>query len=244
MVFECSSPLFDSVELSSIESTHAMEYGIVESSTSPTVSLDLDFFSTDDTDLESEGNTTFNEDNETESDSSTAPEVSELRESFLTTSYQDSFDSSTLVDVGYDIPGTTGGGQALSTSKEPLYEGATITTMESNLALFQYAIRHGLSGKAFNELLLLFAAHLPEKNRLSLSVYRLKKCFAEHFSSVKATSNYYCSVCLDFLENGSEPCEHDRCITAGSCIKEFVSIPLASQVRKVMEGQYIIIYML
>ena len=82
MAFECSSPLFDSVELSSIESTHAMEYGIVESSTSPTVSLDLDFFSTDegntddDTDLESEGNTTFNEDNETESDSSTAPEVS------------------------------------------------------------------------------------------------------------------------------------------------------------------------
>lgn len=108
-------------------------------------------------------------------------------------------------------------------------------SLKGNLALFQFAIRHGLSGKAFNELLLLLASHLPQSAKCSTSVYRLKKFFVEHFSDVKAHLKHYCSVCHDMLDS-EEPFSHEACATAGSVVREFVTVPLGPQMKKMMEG--------
>ena len=116
----------------------------------------------------------------------------ELRQSFLESEHE--------CDVSVCGP--------IDENNQALYEGSDITLVESNLALFQFAVRHGLSGKAFNELLLLFAAHLPQSSKCSMSVYRLKKFFVENFSNVKARVKHYCSVCHDMLDS-EEPCSRE-----------------------------------
>ena len=51
----------------------------------------------------------------------------------------------------------------LSTDHDsPLYEGSEMTVYESHLLLFQFAVRHGLSSKAFEELLQVVSTHLTE----------------------------------------------------------------------------------
>ena len=57
--------------------------------------------------------------------------------------------------------------QLLSTGGNALFVGSKISTLQSYLLIFQYAVRHGLTTKAFTELLQLLSVHLPQdaKNR-------------------------------------------------------------------------------
>ena len=117
---------------------------------------------------------------------------------------------------------------------EDLYEDSDVSVLESNLALFQFSIRHQLSGKAFEELLLLFATHLPQNAKCPETVYRLKQFFIDYFSEIAVKSIKYCSVCQDVLKEDS-PCSRPNCQATGS-VKEFVILPLGPQLKKLMEG--------
>lgn len=60
-------------------------------------------------------------------------------------------------------------------SKPPLHNGSHITIFQSFLLIFQLAVRHSLTTKAFGELLHLIAARLSQAAQCPKSVSQLKK---------------------------------------------------------------------
>lgn len=48
----------------------------------------------------------------------------------------------------------------------PLYDGAELSVFDSYLLLYQYAIRHSITQKAFSELITLVSAHLPKEAKV------------------------------------------------------------------------------
>ncbi len=56
---------------------------------------------------------------------------------------------------------------------------------ESYLLIFKYAIRHGLTTKAFTELLQLLSVHVPQGASLPKSVYLLKCFFVRSFKMLE-----------------------------------------------------------
>jgi len=60
--------------------------------------------------------------------------------------------------------------------KEPLYEGADLTILDSFILHYQFALRHSLTKQAFSELIELVSAHIPCSAK-STSVYSLKQFF-------------------------------------------------------------------
>lgn len=112
-----------------------------------------------------------------------------------------------------------------------LYEGADITIFESYFLLFQFAVRHSLTGKAFSELLQLIGVHIPRSSKAAKSVYNLKKYFIKMFPHARSTAHHYCSVCLSVLPN------NERCSSClESDVEEFVSIPLGPQLQEKMKS--------
>ena len=63
----------------------------------------------------------------------------------------------------------------------PLYDGATISKLQAILLVFQFTLRHGLSGKTFTELLQVLSVLLPQGNLLPRSVYLFKKSLIQLF---------------------------------------------------------------
>ena len=121
----------------------------------------------------------------------------------------------------------------------PLYEGADLTVLDSNILLLQYALRNGLTQKAFSELLAIVAACncsctliLPSSAYVSRTVYKLKGFFTNRFPDVSAAQEYmYCSVCHQLLE------ETNRCTNGCSAkMLRFLLVPVASQLRRMLEG--------
>ena len=128
----------------------------------------------------------------------------------------------------------------LSTDHDsPLYEGSEMTVYESHLLLFQFAVRHGLSSKAFEELLQVVSAHLPETAKSPKSVHRLKRFFCKLFPDLRTREHQYCSCCLQLLEEGT-PCDNDNCASAK--IEKFITVPLKPQLKKKIEGIIICSY--
>ena len=125
-----------------------------------------------------------------------------------------------------------------SSTDSPLYEGSEITCFESHLLLFQFAVRHSLSSKAFGELLQVVSAHLPQTAKSPKSVYMLKRFFSKIYPDLSTRAHKYCSCCLKLLEEGSTPCDGDKCVSAGAKIETFYTMPLKSQLKKKMQGMY------
>ena len=119
-----------------------------------------------------------------------------------------------------------------SLNSDSLYDGASITTFESHLLSFQYAIRHSLTNVAFTELLELIDAHLPT-SKAPTSVYRLKKIFLGIFPQVKSASHKYCADCHHLLSD-EEVCSTINC--RQSRVDKFITIPLEAQLRQVIQG--------
>lgn len=126
---------------------------------------------------------------------------------------------------GREIPGC---------NKTPLYPGAQLSSFESKLLLFQYAIRHGLTTRAFTELLLLISVHLPPGAAVPKSVYSLKRCFLESFPEAEASQNYYCSCCQRFIPSAVESCSGNGC--SGGYPAAFITVPIGPQIKRMMEG--------
>ena len=113
-----------------------------------------------------------------------------------------------------------------------LYDGADLSIFESYFLLFQFAVRHSLTGKAFSELLELIGVHIPRPSKAAQSIYKLKKYFIKLFPHARSTVHQYCSVCQSVLLN-NESCS--SCVE--SKVEEFISIPLGPQLEEKMKSK-------
>ena len=115
----------------------------------------------------------------------------------------------------------------------PLYDDAEISVFESHLLCFQFSIRHSLTAKAFSELLQLLSVHLPSSSMAPKSIYRLKSFFIDLFPHASPTVYPYCATCLSLLDEEGF-CSTEGC--QGGAREEFISIALAPQLRRILEG--------
>ena len=99
--------------------------------------------------------------------------------------------------------------------------------LQSNLLIFQYAIRHGLTTRAFTELLQLLSVHLPQNASIPKSVYSLMRLFVEAFPKAQAVKHFYCSFCLRPLQSSTERCTGNGCGGTNS-----ITIPLGKRMMK------------
>ena len=114
----------------------------------------------------------------------------------------------------------------------PLYPDAQLTSFQSHLLLFQYAVRHSLTTKA---LLQLLSVHLPQGARVPKSVYHLKRFFLEAYPEANAVRHYFCACCQRPLPSGDSTCD-----CGGGSTAMFITVPLGPQIKRKMEGiQYI-----
>lgn len=124
----------------------------------------------------------------------------------------------------------TSSSQRFNLGNGPLYAEARLTSLQSSLLVFQYAIRHSLTTKAFTELLQLLSVHLPKGASIPKSVYQLKQNFLRAFPESQAILHYFCECCKTPLSTLSS----DDC---GQCSPAtFITVPLGPQVKKMMEG--------
>ena len=101
------------------------------------------------------------------------------------------------------------------------------------ILVFQYALKHHLSAKAFSELLLLLKVLLPAAANLPSSMYLFKHLFVELFPSVNVIECEYCKCChmLAGSETTNPACrcdEYDR----------FVAVPIAPQLKELIKGMW------
>ena len=102
--------------------------------------------------------------------------------------------------------------------------------MQQNVLLFKYALRHGLTAKAIDELLYLMSVLLPKDAEIPQSVRQLKNYFVLIHSEQKPEMQDYCSNCLRLLEGGEKcDCEDKQC--------QFVTVPLGPQIKARLESK-------
>lgn len=116
-------------------------------------------------------------------------------------------------------------------NNHPLYPDSQLSSFQSLLLVFQYAIRHSLTKKAFTELLQLLSVHLPPGAK---SVHSLKQVFVEAFPEAKAEQHLYCSCCQRLIPLGAPSCVGDGC--SGSPPAVFITLPVGPQLKRMMEG--------
>lgn len=126
--------------------------------------------------------------------------------------------------------------QALSGAGGLLCPGAQLSTFQSHLLIFQYAIHHGLTNKAFKELLQLLSVHAPSGACVPKSVHILKQEFMVAFPEAKAEEHLYCSLCQRSMSSRVQGCTGEGC-TEG-CPAVFITVPLRPQVKRMMEGMH------
>ena len=123
---------------------------------------------------------------------------------------------------------------AIREANAKLYELADVTVYDSYLLAFQYATRHSLTKTAFAELLQLISMHLPTSAPFP-------KCAQdkEIFSIFISTHHSCYSRVLLRLSplSGDGICSTPDC--HGVDKGQFISLPLAPQLKKMMEGMHI-----
>ena len=109
--------------------------------------------------------------------------------------------------------------------------------------IFQYALRHHLTAKAFSELLLLLQVLLPAPNLLPKSLYLLKNFFLKAFPNICVNEHYFCRSChmpRDLAT--SNQCSNELCNS--STFDHFITMPLGPQLQEMMKGVFTIYTML
>ena len=103
-----------------------------------------------------------------------------------------------------------------------LYSGAQVSYLES-LMLLRFSLIHGLSKRAFADLLRLVLKHLPASTKTAFpaSVYAIKRLFVDILPHVTAQKIHYCSNCHALVD---EQCEKEAC--AGYMTSHFVYVPI------------------
>ena len=119
-------------------------------------------------------------------------------------------------------------------SEDLIFEGSVITAVQAAFLIFQFCLRHHLTTKAISELLLLISVLLPLGNRLSKSVYKLKRLIVEEIPDICVFNHYYCSDCLAPLTSKTSKCPNTCCTS--DQFDHFITAPLGPQLKHMMEG--------
>ena len=118
-----------------------------------------------------------------------------------------------------------------------LYSGAQLTVFQSHLLIFQYAVRHSLSVKAFTELLKLLSVHAPQGATIPKSVHNIKRYFLHAFPDASPVQHAYCSLCQRSLPSVDSRCEGRGCQGGDSAV--YITIPVGPQIKRKMEGRQV-----
>ena len=87
-----------------------------------------------------------------------------------------------------------------------LFEGAQINQKESMLLIMTFALRHGLSGHALDDLLSLIQLHCPAPNNLRASLKGFRAMFTDLNSPLQCYSFCtYCGKCWQTSQSAAEP---------------------------------------
>lgn len=92
----------------------------------------------------------------------------------------------------------------------PLFENSSVTMLQAYFMVFQFALKHYLSSKAFSELLLLLKILLPADNSLPKSIYLFKSVLVKSFPHVEVCEHYYCQDCHEPLNGSNALCSCSR----------------------------------
>ena len=117
---------------------------------------------------------------------------------------------------------------------QPLYAGADITLRETYLLLMQHSVCYSLTKQAFSDLLKVVGTLLPSKSMVSY--YKLRKYFLDMYLNVGFTKRYCCAVCHSALLTKETTCSSG----CNSTPVEFLTIFLESQLKKKLEGEYLL----
>lgn len=159
-----------------------------------------------------------------ESASSTSSEDSDLRELYESFEYEEG-----------GVPTLSRAVDTLVLPSAPLYPGADLSTFQSHLLVFQFAIRHSLTGKSLTELLQLLTVHLPQGAAIPKSVHQLKRFFVDNFPEAQAVQHVYCSCCQRSLASMEARCLGNGC--SGGTPSVFITVPVGPQLKRMMEGR-------
>ena len=115
--------------------------------------------------------------------------------------------------------------------KAPLYDGADVSVLDSYLLVYQFALKHGLSKMAIDELIRLLSTHLPRSSKAATSLHTLEKYFVQRLE-ITTDVHRYCDTCHRLIEAESDRCENG----CQSTIRTFVAVPIDLQLKKKLEG--------
>ena len=123
------------------------------------------------------------------------------------------------------------------------FEGAQINMKESMLLIMTFALRHGLSGHALDDLLSLIELHCAAPNNLKTSLKGFRALFTDLNSPLQCC--FYCTSCGKCWQtpqsenkpgNTPQKCTHcSRLIHNSNC---FLVLPLAEQLKNVLDGEF------
>ena len=157
-------------------------------------------------------------------------ELADLYETFY-----ESFCSAASFDGTFDdsLDNTTSE-EEQATASPPLYEGARVNRLQSIVLISQFSLKHGLSTKTLTELLQLLSALLPRETVLPKSVYLFKKEVTQLLPHAHLVQKHrYCKTCQSLLSESSV------CGCENSQLDDFITIPIAPQLKRMMEGKII-----
>lgn len=117
-----------------------------------------------------------------------------------------------------------------------LYSGAPagLTEYMAHVLLFQYSVRHSLTGKALQELLHLLGVFLPRDAEIPKSVRHLKQFFLKTYKEQCPAMQKYCTFCQRLLRD-------DETCTCNAGCSEFVTVPIGPQLKARFQGKWVVI---
>ena len=102
----------------------------------------------------------------------------------------------------------------IPTNSDLLYDGAPLTVTASSIMIMQYKMCHNLTNQALADLLQLLQLHCPRPNQCIPSLYYFKEKFKDRLSM---KFHYFCSSCLQNVEEFSNNCTNPLCTTTFEC---------------------------
>lgn len=134
------------------------------------------------------------------------------------------------------IPGNLGGAEEISTDGF-IYKGARLTVAASIIMILSFVLRHGLTGQALSDLLVLIEMHclLPNLCR------QTKKIFNDFFKNISGPIefHYYRTVCNTYIGCKKAQCPSCELAQKGSGqLSYFIMIPLIQQLQSLLDGGY------
>ena len=119
-----------------------------------------------------------------------------------------------------------------STRSSKLYSSSCLTTVQAQLLIYQFVLRHNLSNKVFTDRAAATTLSAAAKRcGVTKTTYLFKKFLVEQFPKAQTRQHWYCTLCQSPLESSEW-----RCDCGETKVSRFITVPLAPQIKRLMEG--------